>query len=431
VVEKIRLVAGARGGPIPLVTAVTCETKAEAPSLAPLPDVSPSAREAAWIAAHSISAGSPDLGRVVADIRAAYGLPAPPTPVSFKKHVLDRVFRSEGVAVADLDGDGRLDIAAGTVYYAGPDWKTRPMLGRPREFNRRGYSDAFLCFAEDVDRDGATDLIVVGFPGQKTRWLRNPGRGGGAWTEHLAVEQTGNESPTFVDLDGDNRGEIVFINGSRCSLARPGDDPTRPWVVSAIAAPGEPGPGHGLGVGDVNLDGRTDVLVPEGWWECPAQRGLSPWRFQRARLYGGAQLCVADFDGDGDSDVLGSSAHAYGISWCEQTPGGWRTHEIDRDISQPHALHLADVNGDGLVDFVTGKRFWAHNGHDTGSYEPAVLSWFELARKDGRPRWTRHDIDFESGVGLHFRIVDVNGDGLLDIVTSNKRGVNYYEQTRR
>jgi hypothetical protein len=131
---------------------------------------------------------------------------------------------------------------------------------------------------------------------------------------------------------------------------------------------------------------------------------------------------VWDFDGDGLNDVLGSSAHAYGIAWNRQTPDGWETHMIDDTDSQTHAIHLADLNGDGLVDFVTGKRFWAHNGHDPGSFEPSVLCWYELRIDQGEPIWIKHEIDDDSGVGLHFEIADVDGDGLLDIVTSNKNG---------
>ena len=143
---------------------------------------------------------------------------------------------------------------------------------------------------------------------------------------------------------------------------------------------------------------------------------------------GGAQLCVFDFDGDGGQDVLGSSAHAYGIGWTEQTPEGWKTHMIDETDSQTHAIHLADMNGDGLMDFVTGKRYWAHNGHDIGEFEPAVLCWYEMTKANRQIAWIKHVIDGDSGVGLHLRIRDVNGDGRLDIVTSNKKGVFCFEQ---
>jgi hypothetical protein len=106
----------------------------------------------------------------------------------------------------------------------------------------------------------------------------------------------------------------------------------------------------------------------------------------------------------------------------EQTPDGWKTHEIDNSYSQTHAIVVADINGDGLPDFVTGKRFWAHNGHDPGSFQPSVLCWYEQTRPAGKPEWTRHMIDAQSGVGLQFEVVDINGDKKLDIVA----GQNLY-----
>ena len=425
VIEKIRLVAEPKQGPIPNITAITCETTAAHDRLIPLTGQSISPQEADWINSHSISAGSPELGTVMQTLGVGQDRE---TTVKFKKHRVDASFRSEGVAVADFNGDGRLDIATGNVYYAGPDWTLVPMLEQPVAFNRLGYSSAFLCFAEDVDRNGDMDLIVVGFPGQQTHWLENPGRAGQPWKKHLAVSKTDNESPAYVDVTGDGRKELLFTSQGRCVMARPGQDPRKPWVIQTVSNPGDPAPGHGLGAGDLNGDGRTDVLIPSGWWEAPLDTTSASWPFHKANFFGGVQLCVFDFDGDGDADVLGSSAHSYGIAWSQQTPNGWRRHEIDSTDSQTHALHLADINGDGLMDFVTGKRFWAHNGHDPGSFQPAVLCWYEQYRKDGRARWTKHTIDFDSGVGLHFQIIDINGDGRLDIVTSNKKGVYTFEQ---
>ena len=140
---------------------------------------------------------------------------------------------------------------------------------------------------------------------------------------------------------------------------------------------------------------------------------------------------VFDFDGDGDADVLSSAAHKLGMWWHEQTKEGWQTHEISKDFSQTHALVHVDLNGDNLPDFVTGKRYWAHgpNG-DVNPGDPAVLYWFELSRKDGKPVWTPHKIDDDSGVGTQFQVTDVTGDGKLDIAIANKKGVFLFEQVK-
>src|SRR5439155_26816863 len=131
-----------------------------------------------------------------------------------------------------------------------------------------------------------------------------------------------------------------------------------------------------------------------------------------------AQMYVFDFDGDGDNDVLSSSAHGIGVWWHEQLPGEkWETHLIWSGFSQSHALCLADINGDGLPDFVTGKRWWAHGPKgDINPGDPAVMYWFELRRVNGTAEWIGREFDHDSGVGTQFEVADVNGDGLLDVV---------------
>lgn len=367
------------------------------------------------------------------------------TSVAFKRTQLDPVFRSEGVAVGDFNGDGKLDVAAGSVYYAAPDWKIHSILEKPNAFKPSGYSDAFFTFAADLNGDDRTDVMTIGMPGGPTWWFENPGAVGGPWKRHVAVTVTNGESPAWTDVRGDGRRDLLFGYSPdpknpdsplrRMALARPGNDPTAPWPIrtfSAANCPGSAKYAHGLGVGDINGDGRNDVVIKQGWWEAPAEKNRPEWTFHKANLgQDSAQMIVYDFDGDGDNDVLSSSAHRFGIWWHEQTPTGWTTHEIDKSFSQTHALCLADINGDGLPDFVTGKRWWAHMGGDPGSRDPAVLVWYELRRKAGRPVWTKHLIDDDSGVGTQFEVADVGGDGLLDVVTSNKKGVYYFQQTRK
>jgi hypothetical protein len=135
-------------------------------------------------------------------------------------------------------------------------------------------------------------------------------------------------------------------------------------------------------------------------------------------------------------EATGKSAKDLGIPMPNRTikpllcAAGWVMHEIDKTDSQTHALVLTDINGDGVPDIVTGKRHWAHLAGDPGIDEPSVLCWYELQRQGGQVTWTRHDIDHDSGVGLHFQVLDINGDGLPDIVTSSKKGVYVFLQKR-
>src|SRR5262249_7780789 len=195
---------------------------------------------------------------------------------------------------------------------------------------------------------------------------------------------------------------------------------------------------HGLGIGDVNGDGRLDVICTGGWWEQPEKVDDTPWKFHPAPLGDAcADMFAYDMDGDGKADILSSSAHKFGIWWYQQKPGknGSTTflrHDLFKDlVSETHAMHFVDINGDGLKDLVTGKRWWSHGRAEPGADKASMLYWFEAKKsKDGITTFTPREIDNDSGIGTQFVVDDINGDKLPDVVTSNKKGTFVFEQVR-
>ncbi|MEO6289631.1 MAG: FG-GAP and VCBS repeat-containing protein [Ginsengibacter sp.] len=359
--------------------------------------------------------------------------------VTFKKIILTTDFLSEGVAVADVNKDGQMDVLAGTFWFEAPDWK-RHEIDAGKIYKTVEYSNTFLDFAMDVNYDGWMDLIRIPIPGAAATWYENPKNAPGYWKEHAAFHSVGNESPAFYDIDNDGLPDLVCADSKNKKMVWVSPPPSKndsSWtrhIISNDSIRGTHMYTHGLGFGDMNNDGRTDVVMREGWWEAPVNRKQENWIFHPANLGDEcSQMYIMDLDGDGDMDVISASAHRYGMWWHEQVKAGdsvnWVQHDIYNKFSQTHGVALADINQDGYPDLVTGKRYYAHNGHDPGAEEPAMLYWFEY--KPGKvPTWVPHQIDDNSGVGLQVVTHDMNKDNLVDIVESNKKGVYIFLQVK-
>jgi FG-GAP-like repeat/FG-GAP repeat len=376
-------------------------------------------------------------------LNASNGSQKTPREVRFKKITLDREFRSEGVAVADINRDGRTDVIAGNLWYEAPNWTPHEIQPVKQFDAAKAYSNSFINFAADINNDGWLDQIRIDMPGtHRVVWGENPKGKNQHWVEHTLFRNACNESPAFATLSGAGKNPVLVFSFDDSQMAwyEPGKDANAEFTAHPISEKftkeqakdgGVFRYSHGLGVGDVNGDGRNDLIIRSGYWEAPADPRQPNWKFVRANLGDEcAQMHVYDVNGDGRNDVISSSAHKIGVWWHEQQDAGkFLTHKIDESFSQSHSLELADINGDGLKDIVTGKRFWAHGPTgDVNPGDPAVVAWFELQRKGRDVRWIKHEIDNDSGVGTQFAVADINRDRLPDIVTSNKKGVFVFLQ---
>jgi hypothetical protein len=346
--------------------------------------------------------------------------------IPFEKRTID-LGASETCAFADINGDGRLDIVSGEYWYEGPSWT--PHKFRELSFTNQ-YIDDFSDLPMDVDRDGQTDIVSCTWYSRKLAWWKNPGRGSGVWKEYVIEHKSPVEFAFLVDLDNDGKAREV--------LPQFGDDnmplawyefKNGAWIKHVIS---DHGYGHGIGAGDVNGDGRTDVITPKGWFEAPADPRSGQWTWHPDFDLGATGFIhVLDVNGDGRNDLVTSLAHDYGIFWMEWGEGNrWTKHLIDDSWSQAHALALVDVNGDGRKDLLTGKRYMAHNGHDPGEREPLGIYWYEYTKDDaGNIVWTRHVVEYSTraGGGMQIAAADVDGDGALDIAVGGKSGLFLFQ----
>ncbi len=362
--------------------------------------------------------------------------------VKWKTIQLTNEFHAEGAACGDFNKDGKKDVAYGPYWWEGPDFQKKHTIYDGKPFDPRGYSKNFFAYSPDLNKDGWADVLVLGFPGDESYWFANPQGKEGNWARHSIFKVTDNESPHWADVTGDGKPEIVCSTGGAFGYAAPGEDPTKEWAFTAIT----PNVGlgkftHGLGIGDVNGDKKLDILEKGGWWEQPADVRTQPMWTKHAFEFagpGGAQMFTQDYDGDGDLDVLTTlAAHGYGLAWYEQKDGTFVKHDImpadAKDgprYSELHAVDVADFNGDGILDFVTGKRWWSHapradgTGGEPGTNDPAVLYWYEVkpGKASGKAEFIPHLIHSESGVGTQVTAVDVDGNGVPDVVVGNKKG---------
>src|SRR5881396_4366415 len=149
---------------------------------------------------------------------------------SFKKIQLSDKFWCEGASFGDFNHDGKPDIVSGPYWYEGPDFtrrheyypatktfKLKKADGTEETIegfegalgSNNTYSDNFFAFTYDFNKDGWDDILILGFPGEDASWYENPKGKTEQWVLHKVFTPVDNESPTFADLTGDGKPEII------------------------------------------------------------------------------------------------------------------------------------------------------------------------------------------------------------------------------
>jgi hypothetical protein len=383
------------------------------------------------------------------------------TSSRFRKQKLNDFYYSFAAAAGDFNHDGIEDVVSGPYIYYGPDYtKSREIyLAHTWDVSTQYAFDDWMEFAGDFTGDGWDDVMTCTFPNpgypMGCYLYVNPKGENRRWDKFKVISEFQTEIAVLRDVDGDGKPELVYGGDGQVRYAKPDPaNPTGPWIVTNVSEKGYE-TAHGIGVGDINGDGRMDIVNAYGWWEQPpAGSKQETWtyhpevfgRFGRG-IMGGSQMAVYDVNGDGLNDVVTVlNAHGWGMAWFEQKRDAagnisFVKHMVMDDFStknagdvvfsEPHGTTFADVDGDGIPDFIVGKRYWSHRDDylDPDPYGMPVLYWYKTVRDKSAPGGAKlvpELIDNRSGTGSDALAIDLNKDGAIDIVTATRFGTTIF-----
>jgi hypothetical protein len=320
-----------------------------------------------------------------------------------------------GLAMGDLTGDGYQDIVSGRYVYRNPGGDmTRPW--QRIDFGRN--VDAILV--TDVDGDGLGDVIAQALPTVYWLEAKDSHGSQWSFHAIGTVPKTGHVNSQGFDLGQiipGGRPEIVLAAEDGIYYFEIPDNPQKaPWPRVHVTNQASD---EGLDVRDIDGDGWYDIAAGNGeqyvaWWKNPGT-GRGQWQryiLGTTQPHPADRLRLADINGDGRTDLVVTEERYPGkepdanLFWFQQPSdptARWERHHIITEYSLNN-LDVADFDRDGDVDIVTCE----HKGPNLQ---------LQLFENDGQGHFSMHVIDKDKESHLGTLTADLDGDGDLDIVS--------------
>lgn len=371
--------------------------------------------------------------------------------VDFNKFTLDEEMRGGyGVEVADVDGDGLLDIIALATnpaqfaWYKNPDWE-KFVISSVAERN-------IDAAPKDIDNDGDMDLVLASEfslgdsnAGGLVHWLENPGNPtlNQEWDMHYIDEIPTSHRIKWADITGDGNQELINLPIIGRGASAPLYDVNLPLkaypIPSSLDRDNWPGIvldqslqlAHGLAIADWGQDGKDDLLTASFDGVHLYQLAANGEPVSKTRIGSGKQDAERPQIGSSEVDLgyLGNNKFVASIEpwhgnevvvYTEGNSSLWNRTVIETEFSNGHGLLAADLDNDGNDEIIAGGRS-----------EPYKMAIYRYAGAE--QGWQRINLDDGNIAVSGLAIDDLNGDGFMDIVAigAGTRNVIYYENTGR
>lgn len=362
-------------------------------------------------------------------------------PVRFEQRpVMDRFTYSFGVATADLDGDGDLDITAADAlpnnhlyWFENIDGDFRKHFiqkNDPERLERHAIGD--------IDNDGHPDVVIVKNLFGDLLWFRNNGNPGAGklWERHVIAEKKipGAYDVALGDFDGDGDLDAAAstwrLSNNFVWFENDGSPADGEWTMRVIDQ--LESETRMIRTADIDQDGDLDLVGTARleplvvWYEnSQGDQGVE-WTRHVIDNHSPQPIHgqVVDMDADGDPDLVMSLGMTFSgepgaerVVWYENdgdpAAGPWRQHLVADGFTGSFEACAGDLDGDQDVDVVATA--WGDHGK---------LVWFENTGHARQPSWKQHTIRDHWPRANAVRIADLDGDGRLDVLAGAERGAN-------